>query len=74
MAKKWIKKATENKGALHRNLGVAEDKPISASKLHKAENSKNPKIRKEAALAETLKGFHHKKGKSLKDKLFGKKE
>lgn len=59
--KKWIKNATENKGALHRAFGVAEDKKIPEAKIDKATNSKNPTVRKEAALAKTLKGFSHKK-------------
>ena len=60
MSKKWIKDATKNKGALHRALGVPEGEKIPAKKISKAEHSKNPKIRKEAALAKTLKSFHHK--------------
>lgn len=46
-------------GALHRELGVAQGKKIPEAKLAKAEHSKNPKLRRRAALAETLKGFHH---------------
>ena len=53
----WIKGATQNKGALHKKLGVPEGKKIPAKKLEKAEHSKNPKERKEAVLAKTLKGF-----------------
>ncbi len=64
MAKKWIKGATENKGALHRNLGVPEGETIPADKLKKAENSSNPKIAKEAHLAETLKSMHKKPKKT----------
>ena len=56
MAKKWIQKATsKNKGKLHRELGVKEGEKIPAKKLARAEKSKNPTIRKEANLAETLK-------------------
>lgn len=55
----WIKTAVKNKGALHRALGVPEGKKIPEKKLKKAENSRKPLIRKEAHLAETLKGFHH---------------
>lgn len=54
----WIAEATKHKGALHKNLGIAEGKKIPSSKLKKAEHSKNPKIRKEANLAKTLKSFH----------------
>ena len=52
--KKWIAGATKNKGALHRALDVPEGKKIPAKKLKAAENSKNPKIKKEANLAKTL--------------------
>ncbi len=56
MAQKWIQKATsKNKGKLHRELGVKEGEKIPAKKLARAEKSKNPTIRKEANLAETLK-------------------
>ncbi len=72
MAKKWIRKATENKGALHRNLGVPEGQKIPAGKLASAENSKNPTIRKEASLAATLKGFHHKAAKRYASKTVGR--
>lgn len=52
---KWIKGATKNKGALHRALGVPEGEKIPEKKLSKAEHSENPRIRKEASLAKTLK-------------------
>lgn len=57
----WIAGATKNKGALHRNLGVPADDKIPAKKLASAAKSDNPTIAKEAALAKTLKGFHHSK-------------
>ena len=57
MAKNWIAGATKNKGALHKKLGVPEGKKIPAKKLAQASRSKNPKERKEAALAKTMKGF-----------------
>lgn len=58
---KWIKKAInpERKGALHKALGVEMDKKIPEKKLEKATHSRNPLIRKEANLAETLKKFKH---------------
>ena len=56
--KKWIKGAIGKPGALHRNLHVPADKPIPEAKLEAATHSKNPTIRREANLAETLKGFH----------------
>lgn len=58
MAKKhWIAGATKNKGALHRNLGVPEGSKIPAKKLAAAKKSSSPTIRKEAALATTLKSL-----------------
>lgn len=64
--KKWIKAATENKSALHRNLGVPEGERIPDGKLREAANSKNSKIRKEASLAMTLKGMKHEKKEEKK--------
>ena len=58
--KNWIADATKNKGALHRKLGVKQGEKIPASKLKKAEHSKNPTERKEANLAKTLKSFKKK--------------
>lgn len=55
----WISKMGMKKGALHRKLGVAEDKNIPEKKL-KAAEKKGGKIGKEARLAETLKSFHKK--------------
>lgn len=57
--KNWISDAVKNKGALHRELDVPVGKKIPAKKLNKAMHSKNPLERKRAALAKTLKGFHH---------------
>ena len=58
--KQWIQKAInpETKGALHKALGVAQDKKIPESKLEKATHSKNPSTRKRANLAETLRKFN----------------
>jgi hypothetical protein len=53
--KKWISKAIKHPGALHKELGVPEGKKIPEKKLTKAEHSKNPKLRKRAILAKTLK-------------------
>lgn len=52
---KWIQKAIKNKGALHKSLHIKKGEKIPLSKLKKAENSKNPTLRKRAVLAETLK-------------------
>lgn len=58
--KKWIAGAIKHPGALHKSLHVKEGEKIPASKLKKAEHSKNPKTRKRAVLAETLKKMHKK--------------
>lgn len=60
MAKHWINNAVKNgKGALHRHLNVPEHEKIPAEKLAAAKHSKNPTIRREAALVHTLMGMHH---------------
>lgn len=57
-AHKWIQKAIEHPGALHKELHVPEGKKIPAKKLAAA--AKKPGVEgKRARLAETLKGFHH---------------
>lgn len=53
--KKWIQGADIKKGALRKKLGIKEGHDIAASKLKKAEHSKNPTTRKQAVLAETFK-------------------
>lgn len=58
MAKNWIAGAIKHPGSLRKELHVPEGKKIPSSKLKKAEHSKNPTLRKRAALAETLKSFH----------------
>jgi hypothetical protein len=57
--KKWISEAIKlsSKGKLHKALGVPEGKKMPEKKLTKAAHSKNPTLRKEAVLAETLRGF-----------------
>lgn len=50
----WIKKATKNKGGLHRSLGVPAGKKIPASKIAAAAKKKG-KVGKQARLAQTLK-------------------
>lgn len=59
--KQWIKSAIKHPGALRSALHVKEGEKIPASKLKKAEHSKNPKTKKRAILAETLSKMHHKK-------------
>ncbi len=52
MAKKWMQKAfAKNKGALHRDLGVDEDKPIPYAKLLRATKSKKLKLKRRALAA-----------------------
>lgn len=58
--KQWIKSAIKKPGALRKALHVKEGEKIPAEKLKKAEHSKNPKTRKRAVLAETLKKMHKK--------------
>ncbi len=54
---KWIQKAIpkSHRGKLHKELGVPIGEKIPAKKLAKAAKSKSPTIRKEVALAKTLK-------------------
>lgn len=55
----WIKEAVGKRpGALHRALGVPQGEKIPEKKLAKAAHSENPRIRKEVALARTLKKLH----------------
>lgn len=62
MKDKWIADAAgKNKGKLRAKLHAKEGKPIPEAKLEKATHSKSPKLRKEATLAENLKGMRKKK-------------
>jgi hypothetical protein len=56
--KNWIAGAIKKPGALHKTLHVKKGEKIPEAKLEKAEQSKNPKTRKRAQLAETLKKMH----------------
>lgn len=56
----WIAGAIKKPGALRKALHVKKGEKIPASKLKKAEHSKNPTMRKRAVLAETLKKMHKK--------------
>lgn len=47
------------KGKLHRELGIKEDKKIPAARLEAATHSRNPEIRRDAIRAKTMKGWHH---------------
>lgn len=74
MARHWIQNAIKRPGALHRHLGVPEGEKIPEQKISAARHSQNPTIRREAALAGTLSGFHHKKaehhGQNVISKLY----
>jgi hypothetical protein len=52
----WIAGATENKGGLHRSLGIAEGVKIPLKKIEVAAE-KGGKVGRQARLAETLRGF-----------------
>lgn len=54
----WIAKATQNKGGLHRSLGVPSGDIIPQSKIMKATHANSPKVAKQARLAETLEHLH----------------
>ncbi len=60
MVRKWIQKAIAKPGSLRKTLHVKKGEKIPEEKLKKAEHSKNPKTRKRAVLAETLKKLHKK--------------
>lgn len=57
--KKWIQDAIKHPGALHASLHIPEGKKIPEKRLESAMHSNSPLTRKRAALAKTLKGFHH---------------
>jgi hypothetical protein len=57
MSKKWIAGAVKHPGALHRQLGIASDKPIPAKKLASAAKA-GGKLGQRARFAETLKGLN----------------
>jgi hypothetical protein len=56
----WIQKAIKHPGGLHRALHVPEGEKIPAKKVAKASHSDNPRLRRMANLAKTLKGLAHK--------------
>jgi len=51
------------RGKLHRELGVPEDKKIPAKQLAAAKNSSNPEVRRDAIRADTMKHWNHKRGR-----------
>lgn len=61
---KWMQKAFgKHPGKLHRRLHVPEGEKIPASKLERAEDSSDPSLRKEAALAKVGKRTARKGGR-----------
>ena len=58
--KKWIQKAIEKPGSLHRALGVPKGEKIPASKL-KVKSSDSPKMKRRKILAKTLSKLRKKK-------------
>lgn len=78
--KKWIQGAHLKKGALHKDLGIPEDKDIPEEKLREASHSKDKTVAKRARLAMTMKGFKHdgeKKKHSaseIRHKMYGSKK
>ena len=54
---KWMASSSIHKGGLHESLHIPQGEKIPAKKIAKAEKSSNPKIRKQATLAETFKKF-----------------
>jgi hypothetical protein len=56
--KNWISGAIKHPGALRKTLKVKPGEKIPSAKLKAAEHSKNPKTKKRAQLAETLKKMH----------------
>ena len=58
MSEKWIQGAIKRPGALHRALGIPEGEKIGQKRIMKAENSDNPRVAREARLAETLSHLH----------------
>lgn len=57
MSRKPIKIKASHKGLLHKDLGVPKGKPIPASKIEAAENSKSAAVRKRATFAENTRGW-----------------
>ena len=60
MAKRFIQKAIQNPGFLHRATGTPEGKPIPANKMQKAmAGGYGPHAKKAAQLARTLGRMNH---------------
>ncbi len=48
------------KGALHKEMGIAQDKPISTKKLEKADKNAGPLEKKRITFAENARKWNHK--------------
>jgi hypothetical protein len=59
MAKGWMSGAVRHPGGLHRALGVPMGQKIPAARVAEAKNSKNPRIRRMATLAQTFAKARH---------------
>jgi len=68
--KGWVAKSKFHpggeKGKLHRELGISEDKKIPEDRLQSATHSRNPEIRRDAIHAQTMKKWHHGKKHAAK--------
>ena len=56
--KSKIRIKPSHKGLLHKDLGVAQGKPIPEAKLAAAKKSKDPAVRKRATFAENAKHWN----------------
>jgi hypothetical protein len=54
MAEKWMSHLKISEGGLHRSLHIPASKKIPAARIAEAKRSKNPRIRKQATLAQTF--------------------
>ena len=63
--KNWIQKAIKHPGALHKQLGVSQDKPIPTSKLQAAAK-KGGTLGRRARLALTLRKLAQKRKRGKK--------
>lgn len=61
-SRKALERVSEStsKGGLHRSLGVPEDEKIGAARIEKATHSRNPKVRRQANLAQTYAKYRKK--------------
>ena len=48
----------QNRGKLHKKLGIAVDKPIPIARIMKAKKSASPALRKEAVFAENARDWN----------------